>query len=118
MKRTSAVLVPLLMARAMTLTSAQSDIVVTAVGFQFTSCGTWTDARAHHQSTEMEFWALGFVTGANVARYADDKFDILKGVADVGALFSWIDSYCRSKPLELFPVAATYLVIELRGRAH
>ena len=102
----------------MTLTSAQADNVVNAVGFQQTSCGSWTQARANHQSAGMEFWAMGFVSGANVARYGDDKFDILKGVADVETLFSWIDNYCYAKPRELFPVAATYLVIELRGRAH
>ena len=60
MKR--AALVPLLMAGAMTLTSAQADNVV--VGFQQTSCGQWTQARASHQSAEMEFWAMGFVSGA------------------------------------------------------
>jgi len=117
MKRTIAALVPLLMAGAMTLTSAQ-DIVVNVVGFQHTSCGTWTQARANHQSAEMEFWAMGFVSGANVVRARENAVDILKDVGDAEALLSWIDNYCRSKPLELLPVAATYLVIELRGRTH
>ena len=122
MKCTSAALVPLLMAGAMTLTSAQADTeqtqIVKVVGFLNTSCGSWTQARANHQSTYMEYWAMGFVSGANVARYGDDKFDILKGVADPEALFSWIDNYCYAKPRELFPVAATHLVIELRARTH
>ena len=117
MKRISAALIPLLVAGAMTLTSAQA-VVVNAVGFQNTSCGSWTQARANHQSAYMEYWAMGFVSGTNVARYGDDKLDILKGVADPEALFSWIDNYCYSKPRELFPVAATYLIIEMRGRAH
>jgi hypothetical protein len=114
MKR--AALIPLLMAGAMTLTSAQADNFVNAVGFQQTSCGTWTQARAKHQSAEMEFWALGFVSGSNVARAKEDAIDILKDV-DAEGLLSWIDNYCRSKPLELFPIAAAYLVIELRARA-
>jgi len=105
------------MAGAMTLTSAQADNVVNAVGFQQTSCGSWTQARANHQSAGMEFWAMGFVSGANVARAKEDAIDILKDVGDAEGLLSWIDNYCRSKPLELFPIAAAYLVIELRERA-
>ena len=122
MKRTIAALVSPLIAGAMTLTSAQADTeqtqIVKVVGFLNTSCGSWTQARANHQSAYMEYWAMGFVSGTNVARYGDDKLDILKGVADPEALFSWIDNYCYSKPRELFPVAATYLIIEMRGRAH
>ena len=117
MKRISAALIPLLVAGPMTLTSAQADNVVNAVGFQQTSCGSWTQARANHQSAGIEFWAMGFVSGANVARAKEDAIDILKDVGDAEGLLSWIDNYCRSKPLELFPIAAAYLVIELRERA-
>ena len=113
MKRVA--LVPLLMAGAMTLTSAQADNVV--VGFQQTSCGQWTQARASHQSAEMEFWAMGFVSGASFVRQLEVGTGILDSATDAQAIYTWIDNYCRSKPLELFPVAAASLVIELRARA-
>ena len=118
MKRISAALIPLLVAGAMTLTSAQADNVVNAVGFQQTSCGSWTQARANHQSAGMEFWAMGFVSGASFGRQLEVGTGILDSATDAQAIYSWIDNYCRSKPLELLPVAATYLVIELRGRTH
>ena len=121
MKRTIAALVPLLMAGAMTVTSAQADTeqrqTVIVTGFLDTSCGSWTQARGNHQSAYMEYWVMGFVSGANVVRASEDKTDILKGT-DPAALWSWIDNYCYAKPLERFPVAVGYLVIELRERAH
>jgi hypothetical protein len=115
MKR--AALVPLLMAGAMTLTSAQADNVVNAVGFQQTSCGQWTQARASHQSAEMEFWAMGFVSGASFVRQLEVGTGILESATDAQAIYSRIVNYCRSKPLERFPSAAASLVIELRARA-
>ena len=115
MKRISAALIPLLVAGAMTLTSAQA-VVVNAVGFQNTSCGSWTQARANHQSAEMEFWAMGFVSGASFGRQLEVGTGILDSATDAQAIYSWIDNYCRSEPLELFPVAAANLVIELRAR--
>jgi hypothetical protein len=37
----------------------------------------------------MEYFALGFVSGANVARYWDDKIDIMKGTYEGGTF--WLD---------------------------
>jgi hypothetical protein len=118
MKRTIAALVPLLMAGAMTLALAQTSDQTANIttGFAGTSCLNWTQARANHQSAFMEYFALGFVSGANVARYWDDKIDIMKGTYEA-ALFGWIDNYCRSNPLESFPHAAAHLVIDLKARA-
>jgi hypothetical protein len=79
------------------------------------SCGSWTQARANHESYFHEVWISGFVSGANFARYLDDKIDVLKGVDDA-ALFAWLDNYCRPKPLDSFSIAATSLVNELRAR--
>ena len=95
-------------------TSAQT---ITFMGGIKPSCGSWTQARANHQSADMEFWAMGFVSGANVARAKEDAIDIPKDVGDAEGLLSWIDNYCRSKPLELFPIAAAYLVIRRTSAA-
>jgi hypothetical protein len=85
------------------------------IGFLKTSCGTWTQARTYPQSESMEYWALGFVSGANSALSVVEP-DFLKNVGDCNALFGWIDNYCRSKPLDLFPIAVANLVNELRTR--
>jgi hypothetical protein len=63
----------------------------------------------------MEFWAMGFVSGASFVRQLETG--IPESVTDAQAIYSWIDNYCRSKPLELFPSAAANLAIELRARA-
>ena len=60
---------------------------------------------------------MGFVSGASFGRQLEVGTGILDSATDAQAIYSWIDNYCRSKPLELFPVAAANLVIELRARA-
>jgi hypothetical protein len=118
MKCTIAALVPLLMAGAMTSASAQAGTEqINVIGFYNTSCGTWTQARANQQSPYMEYWAIGFVSGAHFMRHIEGATGILDG-GDAQAIYIWIDNYCRSKPLDAFPQALFVLVTELKKRAH
>jgi len=124
MKRATNVVLVLLLAMGVTILMTARTIAITArtpitthIGFANTSCGSWTQARANHRSTHMEFWVIGFMSGVNYAR-SDEGFDMLKG-KDAEALWSWIDNYCRSQPLEILPIAVAYLAIELNNaRAH
>lgn len=84
------------------------------VGFAGTSCGSWIDARAKKESLAMEYWALGFVSGAN--GYADQGVDLVKGT-DANAMWVWLDGFCRSQPLEPFIVAVQQLCLALEARA-
>jgi hypothetical protein len=93
---------------------AQQTHMTTVAGFYNTSCGTWTQARANHQSVDMEYWLRGFVSRVNMIM-SEWAPDFLKA-SDSDALFGWIDNYCHSKPLDLIPTAAMNLIIELRAR--
>ena len=61
----------------------------------------------------MAFWALGYVSGANV--FFTEGKDSLKEV-DADAIWSWLDNYCRSHPLEKFADSVQNLTIELQAR--
>ena len=86
----------------------------TVVGFGDTSCGKWTEARANGQSASMQFWALGYVSGAN--GFTAEGKDFLKG-KDAAAIYGWLDNHCRSQPHELFANAVTGLVNDLKAWA-
>lgn len=105
----------LLMAGASTSASAQARGNYTIIGAADTSCGKWTEVRANGQSIPMEFWALGYVSGANA--FTAEGGDFAKGM-DAAAIFGWLDNRCRSQPLQLFARAVEALVYELKTRAH
>ena len=109
-------LVLFLAAGAMTLMPTQTA-ALTVAGFNNISCGSWTQARANHQSASMEAWALGFLSGVNYGRSDVEGKDILQGT-DADSLYSWLDNYCRSRPLETFTVAVARLTIVLKARPH
>lgn len=75
MKRATNVVLVLLLAMGVTILMTARTIAITArtpitthIGFANTSCGSWTQARANHRSTHMEFWVIGFMSGVNYAR--------------------------------------------------
>lgn len=81
------------------------------------SCGQWVSLRAAGPSakrTQIEAWALGFVSGWSVADSLSS--DPVKG-EDAAAIFTWMDSYCGQHPLENVPKASTKLLEALEGRA-
>jgi hypothetical protein len=105
----------LLMVGVSTSANAQERVGnYTVVGFGDTSCGKWTEVRASGQSVPMQFWALGYVSGAN--GFTAEGKDFLKG-KDAAAIYSWLDNHCRSQPLELFANAVTGLVNDLKAWA-
>ena len=87
----------------------------TVVGFGGDSCGTWIEARGKGRSTAMQYWALGFVSGANTFRIEGNDF--VKDT-DANAIWVWLDNFCRSRPLELFGSAVDQLAVDLKARAH
>jgi hypothetical protein len=99
-------------------TQALSQTPTTVMGFPDTSCGTWTQARTHHQSQDMEWWVDGFASGADGVLSQSGSPDFLENVEGGNALFSWIDNYCRSNPRDVLPNAVMNLIIELRKGTH
>jgi hypothetical protein len=78
------------------------------------SCGDYTTERAFPtRGQQFQFWALGFLSGVNMAGNADTEF--LAGFSGE-ALLAWLDNYCREHPLDQFPVAVTALYRELVTR--
>ena len=109
MKRTNALV--LLLAVDVTLMSARTT-ALTVAGFSGTTCRSWTQARANDQAAAMEYWALGFLSGINYGRSDVGGKDILRG-RDIDSLYTWVDSYCDSRPHETFAVAVAQLAIAL-----
>ena len=79
------------------------------------SCETWTTARKAGSAAQLESWALGFVSGFNF--YSPDSRGDIAPNTDAKALLSWVDQYCRAKPLDNVLHATTKLVRELKARA-
>jgi hypothetical protein len=97
--------------------SAQYSGERTMMGFGSASCAVWSGERAGKtlRSYAMEFWVLGFISGTNWASPADRK-DLLAGM-DADAMWSWLDNYCRLRPLEPLSASVVGLINELRQRA-
>jgi hypothetical protein len=79
-------------------------------------CGSWLQARsqAAPDSAVLQSWVLGYITSvnANVLTVASDVAD---GMAP-DALFSWIDNYCASHPLDSVARATGSLLESLRSK--
>jgi hypothetical protein len=73
------------------------DAAYTAIGKGTDSCGNWTAARHDLQSSGVEQWFLGFLSG--VGFDAVDGTDPLKR-QDADAVWRWLDSYCQAHPLD------------------
>lgn len=86
-------------------------------GAGMTSCGQWQEYRTRENkamSYHIQAWIAGYLSGYNVA--ADDP-DFLIGKPDPVAMYTWIDNYCRDKPLDFIVQAANMLRKELLARA-
>jgi len=70
------------------------------------SCGSWVAATASEKS-DLRWWTLGFVTGADFARPTPLSATDSKGIE------VWLDKYCGEHPLSTFNKAAIDLVTEL-----
>jgi hypothetical protein len=87
---------------------------VTIMGSQ-ASCGKWVQQRSlpqHPARAQDEAWIAGYLSGINIAASSGD---LLRGLDDE-AIYSWMDNYCRSHPLEGIADAAEKLIFDLKKR--
>lgn len=73
------------------------------------SCSEWQQDRAGKATNDTETaWLIGYMAGIAVAK----NHDILKD-ENYQSLFSWVDDYCQSHPLEFVSDAGINLYIEI-----
>ena len=91
-----------------------------AAGFQILtpgsrpSCDSYTTERTFPtRGQQLQYWALGFLSGVNISGSAGTDF--LEPI-DGQAVWAWLDNYCRDHPLDEFPGAIKALVRELVAR--
>ena len=93
------------------LAGAQGTQGATILGIGAKSCGTWVQAREGRgqipEAAQDEFteWAEGYLSG--VSDWT--SFNPTRRL-DVGALQTWVDSYCQNHPLDLFAGALNALI--------
>ena len=83
------------------LSARAETYVILGVGSK--SCGTWTQVRHGRKNLGVaayQNWVTGFLTAANKSQ----TNDILKD-ADADALWTWVDNYCRTHPLDTISTA-------------
>jgi len=109
----------LVFAIAMLAFSAAPASSAKLFGYGLSSCGAWTDARRTESANNLihASWALGYISGVNEAVSAFEKKDILVR-QDGQAILAWMDTYCRSNPLDKIKGALDVLVGELLKRAN
>lgn len=73
-------------------------------------CGSWLQIRSQAlpDSAILQSWVLGYVTSVN-ANLLSVNQDVSVGAAP-DALYSWIDNYCASHPLDSLARAAGAMV--------
>jgi hypothetical protein len=88
----------------------------TILGAGSRPCGSWLQARseATPESATLQSWVLGYVTSVN-ANLLTVSQDVADGTSPDG-LFTWIDNYCASHPLDSVARAAGSLVDSLRAK--
>jgi len=90
------------------------------------SCGDWLQYRqivAAQRATDRDVlllsmeqsWIDGFVSGINATK-SFGTADLLGSHPDEG-MYVWVDSYCRSKPLENILSASLALAVALKSQA-
>ena len=86
----------------------------TVIGLGTGSCGQWTQDRKARsfEAVSRESWVTGFLSAYNVAGLAKSG-NITSGLDSEG-LFSWIDNYCASHPLDQLVKATVELINTLK----
>src|SRR4051794_1781411 len=67
------------------------------------SCGRWITDRNTLGEAAKVGWVLGYITAYNEYTYSGPD---VTGATDVDGIIGWMDSYCRTHPLESVAVAA------------
>jgi len=83
------------------------------------SCGEWTQNQQSGDSSAEAQWVLGWISAAGyyaVAKGMDNATGTLVKI-DFAAIVTWVDDYCRRKPLNTVAHAAEAAVKELAKRA-
>ena len=99
-----------------TLVLFSSATNATILGSGAASCGTWTGDRQRNEARSQlnQAWVLGYVTGYNVYKSAQEN--VTKPM-DTRAMMLWIDNYCDANPSRDIADAAKALIDELTDRA-
>jgi len=73
-------------------------------------CGSWLQVRSQvlPDSAILQSWVLGYITSIN-ANLLSVSRDVTGGV-EPDALYSWIDNYCATHPLDSVARAASAMV--------
>jgi hypothetical protein len=91
-----------------------SDGRYTILGEGNTSCGSWTDQRAHGAWMNEAAWVLGYLTAVNKNDWHGGS-NIAAG-SDAEGIAAWMDQYCATHPLDNIVTATQHLVSELDAR--
>jgi hypothetical protein len=73
------------------------------------TCAIWTEMRLKNESADLENWVMGYLVSWSMEEHGENR--------DFKALFSYIDNYCLSNPLETLLIATMSLQHELVNRA-
>jgi hypothetical protein len=87
---------------------AAADEVKTLGAGANATCGKWLADRQRGSAFSISNWALGYLSGAAVFSQTLNPLESL----DSDAVLYWIDTYCRSHPLDKFAVALKAFVNE------
>ncbi|HZK89922.1 MAG TPA: hypothetical protein VFC56_07235 [Stellaceae bacterium] len=95
---------------------AANQYVIVGAGSR--PCGSWLQVRnqTNPDSAVLQSWVLGYITSVN-ANVLTVNQDVADGT-NPGALFSWIDDYCASHPLDSLARATGGLLDSLRAKNH
>jgi hypothetical protein len=112
MGRAAVVLAALLLAAP-----ARAANQYTILGAGSRPCGSWLQLRSEAlpESSVLQSWVLGYITSVNA-----NMLTVARDVADGNtpdALFSWIDNYCASHPLDSIARATGSLLDSLRAKS-
>lgn len=80
-------------------------------------CGQWV-SRPRGKSHPAESWALGYLSGLNVAheRAHMSPTDPLDSLNSADQVFLWLDNFCQANPLRKLDGAASELFEELKAK--
>jgi hypothetical protein len=117
--------IQVMLAAVMLMVATQEVSAQFIMGAGKTSCGDWLRYRSLldrpenlkevANSYQVQAWVDGFLSGFNVAKAGGP--DILSSKPPAPDLYSWVDNYCRAKPLNVVGDAVLVLAKELESRA-
>jgi hypothetical protein len=110
--------IPMLAAFALLSTKAPAmSQVKNVLGEGNAPCSEWTKERTakSYLGVELEAWARGYISGANVMQsYKDNLFVVTD--EEMSTVEAWIDDYCAKHPSNKLRVATDLLVTTLIAR--